>query len=205
MYYELGGLYQQQQQAFLGLMVVIVAAFLLVFALLLYLYESYDVAVSIILMPLFAMPAVFIGLWVTGTELNITALMGMTMVVGIVTEVAIFYFSEYGMLLAEGRPEQEARLLEAGANRFRPIAMTTAAAILALLPLALPFALGRRRDAAAAGHRHHRGTAGSDAAGVDRHADFGIRPVAVSPDGLSDSHKFNEARAASAEGALRDL
>jgi multidrug efflux pump subunit AcrB len=92
-------------------------------------------------MPLFAMPAVFIGLWLTGTELNITALMGMTMVIGIVTEVAIFYFSEYGALLVDGMPEPEARL-QAGVNRFRPIAMTTLAAILALLPLALPLGPG---------------------------------------------------------------
>ena len=141
MYYELGGLFQQQQQAFFGLIAVIVAAFLLVFALLLYLYERYDVAASIILMPLFAMPAVFIGLWLTGTELNITALMGMTMVVGIVTEVAIFYFSEYATLIAHGMSGQEARL-QAGVNRFRPIAMTTLAAILALLPLALPLGQG---------------------------------------------------------------
>jgi multidrug efflux pump subunit AcrB len=31
----------------------------------------------------------------TGTELNISAMMGMTMVIGIVTEVAIFYFAEW--------------------------------------------------------------------------------------------------------------
>src|SRR6185312_5097839 len=94
-YYELGGLYKQQQIAFQGLMAVIVAAFFLVFALLLFLYERFTFAIPIILMSLLAMPAVFLGLWVTGTELNITAMMGMTMVVGIVTEVAIFYFSEY--------------------------------------------------------------------------------------------------------------
>lgn len=141
MYYTLGGLYEQQQSAFFGLMVVIVAAFLLVFALLLFLYERFDFAVAIILMPLLAMPAVFIGLWVTGTELNITALMGMTMVVGIVTEIAIFYFSEYQTLLVEGMAPEEARL-QAGINRFRPIAMTTLAAILALLPLALPLGQG---------------------------------------------------------------
>ena len=141
MYYELGGLYQQQQSAFLGLMGVIVAAFLLVFALLLFLYERFDFAAAIILMPLLAMPAVFAGLWLTGTELNITALMGMTMVVGIVTEVAIFYFSEYQLLIAAGMAPHEARL-RAGINRFRPIAMTTLAAILALLPLALPLGQG---------------------------------------------------------------
>jgi len=140
-YYQLGGLYQQQQIAFRGLMGVIVAAFLLVFALLLYLYERFPFAIAIILMPLLAMPAVFIGLWLTGTELNITAMMGMTMVVGIVTEVAIFYFSEFELLLDQGMPIQDA-LLQAGSNRFRPIAMTTLAAILALLPLALALGQG---------------------------------------------------------------
>ncbi len=140
-YYELGGLYAQQQIAFRGLMAVIVAAFFLVFLLLLFLYERFDFAVSIILMPLLAMPAVFVGLWVTGTELNISAMMGMTMVVGIVTEVAIFYFSEYESLLALGQNPDEARL-SAGMNRFRPIAMTTLAAILALLPLALALGQG---------------------------------------------------------------
>src|SRR3984893_2881937 len=140
-YYEFGGLYQQEQIAFGGLIAVIVAAFLLVFALLLYLYQRFDFAVAIILMPVLAMPAVFIGLWVTGIQLNITAMMGMTMVVGIVTEVAIFYFSEYEALLLSGMPANDARL-EAGVNRFRPIAMTTLAAILALLPLALGLGQG---------------------------------------------------------------
>lgn len=138
-YYELGGLYAEQQSAFRGLLIVIVAAFLLVFLLLLFLYERFDFALAIVAMPLLAMAAVFIGLWATGTELNITAMMGMTMVVGIVTEVAIFYFSEFDLLLAQGRDKEQARH-EAAANRFRPISMTTLAAILALLPLA--FGLG---------------------------------------------------------------
>jgi multidrug efflux pump subunit AcrB len=63
------------------------------------------------------------------------------MVVGIVTEVAIFYFSEYESLLASGISIEEARL-QAGVNRFRPIAMTTLAAILSLLPLALGLGQG---------------------------------------------------------------
>jgi multidrug efflux pump subunit AcrB len=65
----------------------------------------------------------------------------MTMVVGIVTEVAIFYFSEYQLLLTQGHDGQDAQLL-AGRNRFRPIAMTTLAAILTLLPLALGLGTG---------------------------------------------------------------
>jgi multidrug efflux pump subunit AcrB len=91
-------------------------------------------------MPLLAVCAVFIGLWVTGIELNITAMMGMTMIVGIVTEVAIFFFSEF-FDVAAGRPVSVA-LVEAGQNRMRPIAMTTLAAILTLLPLALAIGQG---------------------------------------------------------------
>ncbi|KDB07841.1 acriflavin resistance protein [Burkholderia sp. lig30] len=140
-YYELGGLYQQQQIAFKGLVTVFGAAVALVFGLLLFLYERFRVALAVMTMPLFAAGAVFIGLWVTGIELNISAMMGMTMIIGIVTEVAIFYVSELqGLVLDEGVPLQQA-LIKAGRNRLRPIAMTTIAAILALLPLA--FALGQ--------------------------------------------------------------
>jgi len=134
-YWSLGGLYEQQQIAFAGLIKVFSAAVLLVFLLLLFLYESFRVAISILTTTLAATSAVFIGLWVTGTELNITSMMGMTMIVGIVTEVGIFYASEYYDLPAGS--DSNATLIAAGKNRMRPIAMTTLATILALLPLAL--------------------------------------------------------------------
>ena len=133
---ELGGLYHEQQVAFRGLTKVFVAAVALVFVLLLYLYERFTVAIAIALMPLLAIAGVFIGLWVTATELNITAMMGMTMVVGIITECAIFYFSAAHQGIARGA-SVAAALLRAGMQRVRPITMTTLAAILALLPLAL--------------------------------------------------------------------
>ncbi|WP_339726019.1 efflux RND transporter permease subunit [Paraglaciecola polaris] len=140
-YYELGGLYKQQQIAFKGLIQVFISALALVFLLLLFLYEDFAIAIAIIVSPLLAMPSVFVGLWLTGIELNITAIMGMTMILGIVTEVSIFYFSEYQALCQQGLKQQNA-LLDAGLNRLRPITMTTVAAILALLPLALALGQG---------------------------------------------------------------
>jgi multidrug efflux pump subunit AcrB len=137
--YQLGGLYQQQQIAFRGLMIVFAAAAMLVFVLLLYMYESFSLALSVLGTALLAVSAVFIGLWLTHIDLNISAIMGMTMIIGIVTEVAIFYFSEQ-QELAPSMGLQES-LIAAGKNRVRPIAMTTLAAILTLLPLA--FALGQ--------------------------------------------------------------
>ncbi|GLQ51441.1 multidrug ABC transporter [Dyella flava] len=140
MYCQLGGLYQQQQEAFRGLTVVLLAAIALVFTLLLFLYESFRVALAILAMPLLAIGAVFVGLWITGIELNISAMMGMTMIVGIVTEVAIFYFSELEEVA--GKLPLHQALLAAAQHRTRPILMSTLAAILTLSPLALALGTG---------------------------------------------------------------
>ncbi len=134
--FEMGGLFAEQQSAFAGLAAVFAAALAIVTVLLLLLYENFRIVASIIAMPMLAACFVGAALWMAGVELNIMALMGVTMVVGIVTEVAIFYFTEFDTLVDEGVPPSRA-LIEAGVNRFRPIAMTTLAAILALAPLAM--------------------------------------------------------------------
>lgn len=134
--FEMGGLFAEQQSAFAGLALVFAAALAIVAILLLLIYENLRIVAAIALMPLMAACAVGVGLWLVGVELDIMALMGLTMIIGIVTEVAIFYFTEYAALTAAGAPPREA-LLDAGAGRLRPIAMTTLAAILALTPLAL--------------------------------------------------------------------
>ncbi len=140
--YELAGLYQQQQIAFHGLMLVFAAATTLVFLALVFLYERWRIALSILFTPLLAVSAVSIGLWLTGQTLNITALMGLTMIIGIVTEVSIFYFYELGHLRQQQNLPLTQALIEAGIHRARPTLMTTLAAILALLPLALGIGQG---------------------------------------------------------------
>jgi len=74
-----------------------------------------------------------VGLWLAGVELNITAMMGMVMIIGIGTEMAIFLVSEYQALEKTMPPRQA--IYEAARNRLRPITMSTLAMILALLPL----------------------------------------------------------------------
>ena len=139
-YFALGGTYSEQRKAFSGLLTVFGAAVALVFLLLLFLYERFRTALAMLGCTLLALSAVTIGLWLTHTELNISSMMGMTMIVGIATEVAIFYVSELYSLPAELAPH--VALVQAGLNRMRPIAMTTFAAILALLPLALGLGAG---------------------------------------------------------------
>ncbi|MGC8723162.1 MAG: efflux RND transporter permease subunit [Acidobacteriota bacterium] len=137
---SLGGLYRQQQIAFAGLMAVFLAAVALVFLLLLFLFERFRPAVGVMLTALMALSAVFIGLWITGTELNISSMMGMTMILGIVTEVAIFMVWEF--LTAPEGMDESASLIYAGKHRMRAITMSTLAAVLALSPLGLGIGQG---------------------------------------------------------------
>ena len=133
-----GGLWKEQQKSFAGLTSVLLAGLLLVTALLLYLYERWAVVGAILGTVALSSTGVFAGLWLTGTPLDISSLMGMTMIVGIVTEIAIFYFAE----IDTNDAPTAAALVHAGKMRLRPILMTTLIAILALLPLAIGLGAG---------------------------------------------------------------
>jgi len=139
-YLQYGGLYREQQQAMQELGLVLLAAILLVAFLLLFLYERFTVVLSILVTALLALVSVFIGLWITGTERNIMAMIGITMIVGIVTETAIFFF-------AEVQSSEIPELVRAGKVRLRPVLMTAIIAILALLPLALGLGAGAQMQA----------------------------------------------------------
>ena len=85
MSYTLGGQYEQQKAAINGTIAVSVAGAALVFLLLLFMYERLRVAAAILSLTLLAVASVFIGLKITNTELNISSMMGMVMIVGNVT------------------------------------------------------------------------------------------------------------------------
>jgi multidrug efflux pump subunit AcrB len=103
-------------------------------------YERFAAPVAVLAVDLLAIVGVFVGLWWTGTELNISSMMGLTMIVGISSEAAIFYMSEWHES-ARGLGANAA-LIETGRRRFRPIVMTALAAILALAPLAVAIGQG---------------------------------------------------------------
>jgi multidrug efflux pump subunit AcrB len=110
----------------------------MIVALLMFLYENLTVVVSILIATFCSLAGVFVGLWVSATELNISAIMGLTMILGIVTEIAIFYFAEIDF----AHKPDAAALVRAGVMRMRPIVMTSLIAILTLLPLALGIGTG---------------------------------------------------------------
>ncbi|HWG76995.1 MAG TPA: efflux RND transporter permease subunit [Steroidobacteraceae bacterium] len=131
--YTIGGEYKQQQLALAGMIKVFTAAAVAEFVLLLFLYSRFWLPLIIIGTAVVSAGAVFVGLWITGTLFNITAMMGMVMIVGIGTEMAIFFASEYQALEKEMSPRDS--LARAARDRLRPITMSTVAMVLALLPL----------------------------------------------------------------------
>jgi len=135
-----GGLYAQQQASFKGLLAVLGSAVALLFLLLLVAYRNFSAPVAIMSTSIACLTAVFVGLKLTGTELNIAAMMGLTMVVGITAEAAIFLVTTFYENV-ESRPVVDS-LVDAGVERARPIVMTALAAILALLPLAMGIGQG---------------------------------------------------------------
>jgi CzcA family heavy metal efflux pump len=135
---DYGGLYAQQKQSFSDLTTVFIAALLLSALLLTLMFENWAFTSAVIATVLLSTTAVFFGLWITGTELDISALMGLTMVVGMLTELAIFYLAE----LVPGETVDAASLLHAGKARIRPIVMSALIAILTLAPLALGMSRG---------------------------------------------------------------
>ncbi len=135
---DYGGLYAQQQPSFTDLTTVFDASLLLSALLLTLLFETWSFTAAVLSTVLLSTTAVFFGLWLTGTELDISALMGLTMVIGMITELAIFYLAE----LPPGAPIGSAALLHAGMARLRPIVMSALIAILTLAPLALGIGRG---------------------------------------------------------------
>ncbi|MBS0456028.1 MAG: efflux RND transporter permease subunit [Proteobacteria bacterium] len=135
---EYGGLYGQQRDSFRAMALVFAGALLLIVTLLMFLYENVAVVASILIATFCSLAGVFTGLWLTGTQLNLSSIMGLTMILGIVTEIAIFYFAEIDF----SRRLDAAALIQAGRMRMRPILMTSLIAILALSPLALGIGTG---------------------------------------------------------------
>src|SRR6185295_7321942 len=138
---EYGGLYKEQQASFRELALALFLAIVLVFITLLIEFRSFAHPISIVVGAVLALGGVLLGLFITGSTLNIVSLMGMIMVVGIVAKNGILMLDAVEDHLASGDSLREA-LLRSGRRRFRPVLMTSLAAILGMLPLALAIGSG---------------------------------------------------------------
>lgn len=140
---EYGGLYKSQQQSFAALEKVLITAAVLVFAILVLAFRSLRVAMSLLVAAVASLFGVLFALYVTKTPLNISSYTGAIMIVGIVTENGVLLFDSFERLIKANPQLTTTEALEqAGRLRLRPILMTSCAAILSLLPLALGVGAG---------------------------------------------------------------
>jgi multidrug efflux pump subunit AcrB len=133
------GTYEEQQQSFHDLLLVLVLATLLLFVVLLFEFRTIGAPVAILASALLSTSGVFLALLITGTEFNIASFMGLIMVIGIVAKNGILLLDADQRFRREGLPVEDA-MIQAGRRRLRPIMMTALAAVAGMLPLA--FALG---------------------------------------------------------------
>ena len=137
---EYGGEYQQQQQAFKELMLILISAVLLIFTVILFLFKKIKIAISIIGIAVLGVAGCLLSLYITGTALNVGSYTGIIMIVGIIGENSIFTYRQY-----QECPNTLSHLEKieyAIAARLRPKLMTAFAAIMALIPLALGIGSG---------------------------------------------------------------
>jgi CzcA family heavy metal efflux pump len=138
---EYGGLYQQQQESFKNLVIVLLMAIFLVFTVLLLEFRSFYEPVAIVFGAVLAMFGTVLALWTTGTSLNVVSLLGAIIGIGIVAKNGILMLDFVKHLRAEGCDLAEA-LVRSGRRRLRPVLMTSLAAALGMLPLAYGIGAG---------------------------------------------------------------
>jgi multidrug efflux pump subunit AcrB len=134
--WELGGHYLFQQRTFRSLLAVMIVAIFLVFIMLAFQFRSVVLPLLIFMTQPLSLVSGLFALWLTNTPLNVSSYMGAILLIGLDMKNGILLVEYIQQLRHEGMALRPALLL-AGRTRFRPILMTSLAAILGLFPLAL--------------------------------------------------------------------
>ena len=139
-YIEYGGAYAEQQRSFRELLMILVAASLLVFSVILFLFRKIKVALLILLIAVLGISGSYLALYLTNTPLNVGSYTGLIMIVGIIGENAIFTYLQFRESLHERTIDDS--IIYSISTRLRPKLMTALGAIIALMPLALGIGTG---------------------------------------------------------------
>jgi len=141
--FKWGGNKENQDEGFGTLGIALLASIILVYAVMVILYDSFSKPFII----LFSIPLSFIGalllLALTNETLNIFTILGIIMLIGLVAKNAIMLVDFANHKIEAGYSTYDA-LIAANHARFRPIMMTTIAMVIAMVPIA--FAQGDGSD-----------------------------------------------------------
>jgi hydrophobe/amphiphile efflux-1 (HAE1) family protein len=130
-----------QKDIFTGFGTALAAAILLIYAVLVLLFEGYLHPFTIMMSLPLALGGALMALVVAHQSLGFYALIGIVMLMGLVTKNAILLVEYCLMAMKEGKPRYRA-IVESGEARMRPILMTTVAMIVGMAPIALGIGAG---------------------------------------------------------------
>ncbi|MER7956430.1 efflux RND transporter permease subunit [Streptomyces sp. NPDC096030] len=133
---SIGGVSEDQSEAFVNLGLAMLAAIAIVFMLLVATFKSLIQPLILLVSIPFAATGAIGLLVITGTAMGVPAMIGMLMLIGIVVTNAIVLIDLINQYRSQGLGIVEA-VVEGGRHRLRPILMTALATIFALLPMAL--------------------------------------------------------------------
>lgn len=131
-----GGQMAEMREAFSGLALALVLAVILVYMVMASQFESLIHPFTVMFTMPLAVIGVLYGLFFTGQTFNVTSIIGVIMLAGIVVNNGIVLVDYINQLRAGGKSLTDA-VVEAGQTRLRPILMTALTTILGLVPLAV--------------------------------------------------------------------
>ena len=139
--WQIGGTYEDQQETFGDLFLLMALMVVLVFVIMASQFESLTYPFVIMFSLPFAVVGVVIGLAITGTPMNIMSLLGILMLIGIVVNNGIVLV-DYTLLCRERGMGIYEAVVAAGRSRLRPILMTTLTTVLGMIPMAVGNGVG---------------------------------------------------------------
>lgn len=139
--FTLSGQVQQLDIALAALISALSLSVILIYMLMVALYESWLDPLAIMFALPVAVVGAFLGLYLTGNTVNIFSMIGIIMLMGLVTKNGILLVDFTKTLRSRGLQRFEA-IVEAGRARLRPVLMTSATVVCAMIPLALKLEAG---------------------------------------------------------------
>ncbi|ROR72724.1 efflux RND transporter permease subunit [Bogoriella caseilytica] len=133
---EIGGVSADQEEAFESLFLALAFSILIVYTIMVATFRSLLQPMILLVSVPFAATGSLGLLWLTGNPLGVEALIGALMLVGIVVTNAIVLIDLVNQYRRDGASLTDA-IVDGGRHRLRPILMTAAATIFALVPMAL--------------------------------------------------------------------
>lgn len=132
----IAGDYEEQQEMFGSMLVLIILIIILVYMVMASQFESFLSPFVIMFSVPFAATGVLMGLKITGTSLGMMAMVGVIILLGIVVKNGIVLI-DYTIILRERGMGVVEASVEAARSRLRPILMTTLTTVLGMVPMAV--------------------------------------------------------------------